>query len=97
MADFLVRVEVEPWTPSDFVGVCRRLQAEGFSMHVLLNGERCALPPGEFVISGPLSAREVEDRAGEALLQLGLHFTLLTARFVELHCQQHKKASQRAA
>lgn len=96
MADFLLRVEVEPWTQSGFMGVCRRLQAEGFRTHVLMNGERCALPPGEFVISGPLSAREVEDRAGEALRQLGLHFTLLTSRFVEMRCQRHK-ASKRAA
>ncbi|RVU43897.1 hypothetical protein [Rubrivivax rivuli] len=96
MADFLIRVEVEPWTPSGFMGVCRRLQAEGFSTHVQLNGQRCALPPGEFVISGPLSAQEVEDRAGEALRQLGLHFTLLTSRFVELRYQRDK-AHQRAA
>jgi hypothetical protein len=96
MADFLIRVEVEPWTPSGFMGVCRHLQAEGFSTHLLLQGERCALPPGEFVISGPLSAQEVEDRAGEALRQLGLHFTLLTSRFVELRYQRDK-ANRRVA
>jgi hypothetical protein len=96
MADFLIRVDVEPWTPAGFVGVCRRLQAEGFSAHLLLDGEQCALPPGEFVISGPLSAREVEDRACEALRHLGLDFSLLTSCFFELRYQR-SKAAQRAA
>lgn len=84
MADFLVRVDVFPWTAEVFRHVSRAMFAEGFAAE-LVDGPRArVVPAGEFLISGPLTLEEVSERAALVLRRYGRPFTVLAVRYVDL-------------
>jgi hypothetical protein len=84
LANYLVRVDLFPWTAENYKSVARWMRAEGFSSYIDGTEGPNSLPPGEFVISGPLSTAEVEERACEVLRAQGVAFSVLVTQYVSL-------------
>jgi hypothetical protein len=84
MANYLVRVDLFPWTAENYKSVARWMKAEGFRSYIDGTDGPNTLPAGEFVISGPLSTLEVEERACEVLRGQGVSFSVLVTQYISL-------------
>ncbi len=84
MANYLVRVDLFPWTAENYKSVTRWMRADGFSPYIDGSDGPNALPAGEFVISGPLSTAEVEERVCEVLRSQGVSFSVLVTQYISL-------------
>lgn len=84
MTDFLIRIELEPWTSENYRQATERMLANGF-VNELKNTHRSErLPPGEFVLSGALTVDEVESRVRAVLVTFGVPFAVLVTSYSDL-------------